>query len=181
MVSIWHGDADYVVRPINAAEGMEQWTDVPGIDRTADVSDTVAGYPHRVYNDVAGNPRVAPWTITGMGHGAPVDPGSGEAQCGTAGAYILDVSICSSYYIARFWGLDKGDGGGGGSSVMMVFDNEDANDEYVKAAAVRPRSARWRRITASRSAPAATASSIAACCRSTLRRFPDVPPLPPRR
>ena len=110
IVSIWHGDADYTVRPLNQTELMQQWTDVHGIDQTADVSDTVAGYPHKVYKDSSGAPRVETWTITGMGHGTPVDPGSGETQCGTAGAYILDVNICSSYYIARFWGLDDLDG-----------------------------------------------------------------------
>jgi poly(hydroxyalkanoate) depolymerase family esterase len=132
IVSIWHGDSDYVVRQTNATESMEQWTDVHGIDQTADLSGTVAGYPRRVYNDAAGNPRVETYSITGMGHGTPVDPGSGETQCGTAGAYVLDANICSSYYIARFWGLDIDDGGGG-SSVTIVFDNEDANDGYVKA------------------------------------------------
>ncbi|HVH34946.1 MAG TPA: PHB depolymerase family esterase [Tahibacter sp.] len=110
VVSIWHGDADYTVRPLNQAELMQQWTNVHGIDQTADVSDTVAGYPHKVYKDSSGTPLVETWTITGMGHGTPVDPGSGETQCGTAGAYILDVNICSSYYIARFWGLDDLDG-----------------------------------------------------------------------
>lgn len=110
IVSIWHGDADYTVRPLNQAELMQQWTNVHGIDQTADVSDTVAGYPHKVYKDSSGTPLVETWTITGMGHGTPVDPGSGETQCGTAGAYILDVNICSSYYIARFWGLDDLDG-----------------------------------------------------------------------
>lgn len=110
IVSIWHGDADYTVRPINLVESMEQWTNVHGIDQTADVSDTVAGYPHKVYKDAAGVARVETYTITGMGHGAPVDPGAGESQCGTAGAYILDVNICSSYYIARFFGLDNLDG-----------------------------------------------------------------------
>lgn len=110
LVSIWHGDADYVVRPLNQAELMQQWTNVHGIDQVADVSDTVAGFPHRVYKDAAGQPRVETYAITGMGHGTPVDPGSGETQCGTAGAYILDVNICSSYYIARFWGLDDLDG-----------------------------------------------------------------------
>ncbi|SOD50898.1 extracellular catalytic domain type 1 short-chain-length polyhydroxyalkanoate depolymerase [Pseudoxanthomonas wuyuanensis] len=109
-VSIWHGDADYVVRPANLTESMEQWTNVHGIDQTADASDTVAGYPHRVYKDAGGNPRVETFTITGMGHGTPVDPGSGESQCGSAGAYILDANICSSYYIGRFWGLDDLDG-----------------------------------------------------------------------
>ncbi len=110
IVSIWHGDADYTVRPMNLAESMDQWTNVHGIDQTADVSDTIGGYPHRVYKDAAGVARVETWTITGMGHGTPVDPGTGATQCGTAGAYILDVNLCSSYHIARFFGLDNLDG-----------------------------------------------------------------------
>lgn len=99
-VSIWHGTADHTVRPMNATELVEQWTDANGTDQTADVRDTVGGYPHRVYGDT-----VELYDITGMGHGHPVDPGSGQAQCGTAGAYILDVNICSAYHMARFWGL----------------------------------------------------------------------------
>jgi poly(hydroxyalkanoate) depolymerase family esterase len=110
IVSIWHGDADYTVRPMNLTESMEQWTNVHGIDQTADVVDSIGGHPHRVYRDAAGNARVETWTITGMGHGTPVDPGTGETQCGTAGAYLLDVNLCSSYYIARFFGLDNLDG-----------------------------------------------------------------------
>ncbi|MDR6840969.1 extracellular catalytic domain type 1 short-chain-length polyhydroxyalkanoate depolymerase [Pseudoxanthomonas sacheonensis] len=110
IVSIWHGDADYVVRPANLTESMQQWTNVHGIDQTADVSDTVGGFPHKVYKDAGGTPRVETYTITGMGHGTPVDPGTGETQCGTAGAYILDVNLCSSYYIGHFWSLDNLDG-----------------------------------------------------------------------
>lgn len=110
IVSIWHGDADYVVRPANLTESLEQWADVHGIDTVADATDTVSGFPHRVYKDAAGNAKVETYVITGMGHGTPVDPGSGETQCGTAGAYILDVNLCSSYYITRFFGLDNLDG-----------------------------------------------------------------------
>ncbi|WP_211840797.1 extracellular catalytic domain type 1 short-chain-length polyhydroxyalkanoate depolymerase [Pseudoxanthomonas sacheonensis] len=110
VVSIWHGDSDYVVRPANLTESMQQWTNVHGIDQTADVSDTVGGFPHKVYKDADGTPRVETYTITGMGHGTPVDPGTGETQCGTAGAYILDVNLCSSYYIGHFWSLDNLDG-----------------------------------------------------------------------
>jgi len=110
IVSIWHGDADYTVRPMNLTESLEQWTNVHSIDQVADVNETIGGYPHRVYRDAAGIARVETWTITGMGHGTPVDPGTGETQCGTAGAYILDVNLCSSYRIARFFGLDNLDG-----------------------------------------------------------------------
>jgi poly(hydroxyalkanoate) depolymerase family esterase len=108
-VSIWHGDADTTVRPANAHESMEQWTNVHGIDQTADVSDTIGGFPHKVWRNSAGADLVELWSITGMGHGTPVDPGSGERQCGTAGAYILDVNLCSSWYIGKFFGLDNSD------------------------------------------------------------------------
>jgi len=110
IVSIWHGDGDFVVRPMNLTESMEQWTNVHGIDQTPEVSDTVGGFPHKVYKTASGQTRVETYTITGMGHGTPVDPGAGATQCGTAGAYILDVNLCSSYYIARFFGLDNLDG-----------------------------------------------------------------------
>ncbi len=110
IVSIWHGDADFTVRPMNATESMEQWTNVHGIDQTADLADTVGGFPHKVYKNGSGKALVETYSITGMGHGTPVDPGTGETQCGTAGAYLLDVNLCSSYYIGRFFGLDNLDG-----------------------------------------------------------------------
>ncbi|WP_414943242.1 alpha/beta hydrolase family esterase [Amycolatopsis sp. cmx-11-32] len=100
-VSIWHGTSDATVRPMNANELVEQFTNANGTDQTPEVRDTVAGYPHRVYGDT-----VEQYEITGMGHGHPVDPGSGAAQCGTAEAYILDVNICSANYLVKFWDID---------------------------------------------------------------------------
>jgi poly(3-hydroxybutyrate) depolymerase len=72
------------------------------------VTDTVKGYPHTAYRrEPSGEALVEFYSITGMGHGTPVDPGSGTDQCGAARPYILAVHICSSYYIAKFWGLDR--------------------------------------------------------------------------
>ncbi|MGQ0840215.1 extracellular catalytic domain type 1 short-chain-length polyhydroxyalkanoate depolymerase [Actinokineospora sp.] len=102
-VSIWHGTADSTVRPVNLTELVDQWTDVNGTDQTPEVSDTVAGFPHKVYGSV-----VESYEITGMNHGQPIDPGSGSTQCGTPVAYILDVNICAAYHMARFWGLIGG-------------------------------------------------------------------------
>ncbi|MEU4449158.1 PHB depolymerase family esterase [Actinosynnema sp. NPDC050801] len=102
-VSIWHGSADTTVRPLNGTELVEQWTNVNGTDQVPDVSDTVAGYPHRVYGGT-----VEHYSITGMNHGQPVDPGTGTTQCGATAAYMLDVDICTAYHLARFWGLDGG-------------------------------------------------------------------------
>lgn len=105
-VQIWHGTSDATVKPLNMTELVDQWTDVAGIDQTPEVQDTVAGYPHKVYRDAAGRNAVESYSLTGMGHGTPIDPGTGSTQCGTAAPYILDVNICSSYYIGKAWGLD---------------------------------------------------------------------------
>jgi poly(hydroxyalkanoate) depolymerase family esterase len=105
-VSIWQGSSDFTVNPANATELLEQWTDVHSIDLVPEVNDTVQSYPHRLYKDTQGNALVETFSITGMGHGTPVDPGPGEAQCGVAAPFILDANICSSLHIAKFWGLD---------------------------------------------------------------------------
>jgi poly(hydroxyalkanoate) depolymerase family esterase len=104
-VSIWHGGADATVSPLMMTETMEQWTNANGVDQTADVTDTVGGYPHNVYKDGGGSARVETYSITGMGHGYPVDPGTGATQCGTATGYNLDVNLCASYYIGQWFGI----------------------------------------------------------------------------
>ncbi|MGV9994340.1 extracellular catalytic domain type 1 short-chain-length polyhydroxyalkanoate depolymerase [Streptomyces sp. NPDC003374] len=104
-LTVLQGTADYTVKPVNMTDLVRQWTDVHGADRTADVTDTVAGYPHQVFRDPAGDPAVETYSLTGTGHGQPVDPGTGEEQCGTAAAYILDVDLCAAYRLGRTWGL----------------------------------------------------------------------------
>jgi poly(hydroxyalkanoate) depolymerase family esterase len=101
LVSIWHGTADFTVAVANQRELVGQWTNVHTTDAVADVTDTVAGYPHAVYRDAAGIPVVETHTITAMGHGQPVDPGAGAQQCGTATAYVL-----AAWHLAHGWGLD---------------------------------------------------------------------------
>ena len=104
-VSIWHGSADTTVSPANGTSEMQQWTNVHGIDPASSAKDTVNGYPHEVYKDASGKAMVETYSITGMAHGHPVDPGTGPDQCGTADKYVLNVHICSSLYAARFFGL----------------------------------------------------------------------------
>lgn len=108
-VSIWHGTSDFTVRPPNMNEAMEQWTNVHGIDQAADTTETVAGFPHKVYRNGAGTALVETWELTNMGHNVAIDPqfsfpGSTTA-CGATGAYLTDVNICSVYYQAQFFGL----------------------------------------------------------------------------
>ncbi|MGP4045552.1 extracellular catalytic domain type 1 short-chain-length polyhydroxyalkanoate depolymerase [Streptomyces sp. 2A115] len=104
-LTVFQGTADYTVKPVNMTDLMKQWTNVHGADQVADVSDSVAGYPHQVFRDGSGTAVVETYGITGMGHGQPVDPGSGSEQCGSAGAYILDVNLCAAHRLGQSWGL----------------------------------------------------------------------------
>ncbi|MFD5078462.1 alpha/beta hydrolase family esterase [Streptomyces sp. NPDC058371] len=104
-LTVFQGSADTTVKPVNMTDLMKQWTDVHGADQTVDAADTGAGYPHQVFRDGGGRAVVETYGITGMGHGQPVDPGSGTGQCGTAGAYILDVNLCAAYRLGHAWGL----------------------------------------------------------------------------
>jgi len=104
-VSIWQGSTDTVVNPVNATSEMQQWTNVHGIDPASGEQDTVKGFPHQVFKDASGKVMVETYSITGMSHGDPVDPGPGPDQCGTADQFILNVHICSSLFVARFWEL----------------------------------------------------------------------------
>lgn len=107
-VSIWQGSEDQTVAPMNAGELVDQWTDVHGIDTDPDGQDSVNGHEHEVFKDAQGLVRVESYTISGMKHGMPIWPGSGGERCGTPGQWIVDAGICSSYHIARFWGLEAG-------------------------------------------------------------------------
>ena len=98
-VSIWHGDRDATVVPLNA-EGLErQWTNLHDID-TAPLQDTVDGYPRRVWRRNRID-AVESITITGMAHGTPL---STSAE-GRAGPFLLEAGISSSFHIAKFFGI----------------------------------------------------------------------------
>ncbi|HEX5119439.1 MAG TPA: PHB depolymerase family esterase [Pseudonocardiaceae bacterium] len=107
-VAIWQGTSDFTVEPVNADELRDQWTNVLGISHTPSSTQTLTGgTTESVYNDAAGDPAVETYSISGMGHGLAVDPGTGPTQCGTTGAFFLDF-ICSTYYTGVFWGLNGG-------------------------------------------------------------------------
>lgn len=106
IVSIWSGTGDTTVAPINATHEAAQWTNLHGVSQNPSVKDDVKGYPHQVFTDSTGKAVVETFSITGMPHGTPIDPGPGADQCGTAtDQYIKDENICSSFHIAKFWGL----------------------------------------------------------------------------
>ena len=104
-LSVWHGDADTAVKPVNAEEIIKQWADVHGLDTKPTIEMRVDGYPRRVWQGADGEELIESYTITGMSHGAALDPGPEPHQCGTAAPFFNAVGISSTHRIADFWGL----------------------------------------------------------------------------
>lgn len=105
-VSIWQGTNDATVNPQDLVELVDQWTNVHGIDQTPDANSAIGGHVHREYRDDAGKVLVETMLIEGMGHGTPIKPGSADGDCGNSAPFILNVGVCSSHRIVKFWGLD---------------------------------------------------------------------------
>ncbi|MBT2472392.1 PHB depolymerase family esterase [Streptomyces sp. ISL-66] len=114
-VAIWHGDADTTVAPRNADELRDQWTALHGLSQTPGRTSAIGPDATRREEYLAGDGTVAVEVdrVPGIGHGTPVDPGSGPEQCGRTGAPYFLASICSSHWISAFFGLD-GSGPGPG-------------------------------------------------------------------
>jgi hypothetical protein len=110
----FHGSMDTTVAPADLQQSVDQWSNVLGIDETADVNETFRTATHKVFRDASGRSMIETYLINGMGHALTVDVGSNVDQGGATGAFSEDHDIYSSYYTAVFWGLTTAGGGGGG-------------------------------------------------------------------
>jgi poly(hydroxyalkanoate) depolymerase family esterase len=104
-ISVWHGEADKTVIPSNARQILKQWTEVHGLPMKPSDRAKVDGYPREVWVNEAGEELIESYTITHMAHGTPLATGKADDECGTAGPFLLEVGISSSYHIAKFFGL----------------------------------------------------------------------------
>ncbi|MGB7077808.1 MAG: PHB depolymerase family esterase [Xanthobacteraceae bacterium] len=105
-VSVWHGSADPIVKPVNAENIVRQWSDVHGLAELPSYETTIERHQRRVWTDTDGEPLIEAISVRGMGHGVPL-AATGENSCGAAGAFFLDAGISSTYHIAQFWRLDE--------------------------------------------------------------------------
>lgn len=99
-LSIWHGSADKTVAHSNADAIAGQWRGVHGLDDAPTHLTTAGPHTKRAWHDETGNAVLEINTISGMGHGTPLN-----GELGAAGPYMLNVGISSTREIARFWGL----------------------------------------------------------------------------
>ncbi len=106
-VSIWQGEADTTVRPVNAGELLKQWTALHGLSGAPSrVEAAPGGTRRRVWRDAEGRrPLVEHYALPGFAHAVPIHPGDGPERCGAAMPYILDAGISAPHRIAAFFGL----------------------------------------------------------------------------
>lgn len=154
-VQIWQGTADAVVSYDNFSELMDQWTGVQGVSQTASSTQSLTGgTTESSYDNASGQPVVETFSISGMGHGLAVEPGSGATDCGATGAYFLNY-ICSTYYTAVYWGLNNSSATGSASPTPTTSPSTSASPTTTPTA------------TASKtptSSPSATATSTPLAC-----------------
>jgi poly(hydroxyalkanoate) depolymerase family esterase len=105
-LSVWHGCADHTVSPDNAEALVRQWLDLHGLPETPMQSGLVDRHRRRLWWNSSGEPTVEFYTIDHMAHGAPLGMANDE-RYGTAGPFLIDAGISSSYHIANFFGLTR--------------------------------------------------------------------------
>ena len=104
-VSIWHGNADKTVIPLNAQQIIKQWTNLHDLPLSSSVKTMVDGFPREVWINGTGEELLEAYSIPNMAHGTPLAVGQAEGACGAPGPFLLPVGISSSYHIAKFFGI----------------------------------------------------------------------------
>jgi poly(hydroxyalkanoate) depolymerase family esterase len=104
-VSVWHGRSDFTVNPSNAVAIIEQWLDVHGLPLAPMSESKVSGHNRAIWWNADGETIVESYDIAAMAHGTPLGVGESDEFFGTAGPYLIDAGISSSYHIATFFGL----------------------------------------------------------------------------
>ncbi len=103
-VSIWQGDADATVKPVNAEAVARQWANVHGLDAAPSEKTTKGGHRQERWLAPDGRVLVELHTLAGLGHGTPLNTGGPDGY-GAAAPFLLEAGVSSSLELARFWGL----------------------------------------------------------------------------
>jgi poly(hydroxyalkanoate) depolymerase family esterase len=106
-VSIWHGDADAMVKVSNAGESEKQWTAVHGLPAAPSRTEDLPGRRRLSWlSPETGQVLVESNILHGMGHGTPLAT-QGPEGLGAVAPFMLEAGVSSTLEIARFWGIDQ--------------------------------------------------------------------------
>jgi poly(hydroxyalkanoate) depolymerase family esterase len=103
-VSVWQGESDHTVNPVNADQIAGQWTNLHGLPRTPTTVETTGRLRRATWSLGAGAPLVELNTLAGLGHGVPL-AAEGPDGLGEAGPFRLEAGVSSTREIARFFGV----------------------------------------------------------------------------
>lgn len=102
LVSVWHGNQDTTVAEANARAIIDQWRGVHGVGSRPDFHEPIGAHSKSVWKSAGGREVIEYYSITGMGHGTPIDASLASEN---AAPYMLDFGISSTICSAERWGL----------------------------------------------------------------------------
>jgi feruloyl esterase len=100
-ISIWQGSRDRTVDPANAEALAAQWGELHGLVAMPGTDELTPGHRRRAWGRPDRPPAVELWTIPGIGHGFPVDPGT--LGSGHTGPWVVNAGLSAARRIAAFW------------------------------------------------------------------------------
>jgi poly(hydroxyalkanoate) depolymerase family esterase len=103
-LSIWHGDADHMVRPANATAIASQWAIAHGLPEQPDEVSRLPGRRHAIWRSAAGEVVMETHLLEGMGHGVSLST-SGPDGLGAVAPFMLEHGVSSTREIAGSWGI----------------------------------------------------------------------------
>ena len=103
-LSVWTGDADNVVNPLNAKRLANSWGMITSPNVTA-VKSIQQGYQRTQWLDEQGKIQVELVEIANLGHGIPVK--SSEKNGGQQGPFLLEAPVNAAKSIIDFWQINK--------------------------------------------------------------------------
>lgn len=103
-VSVWHGEADGVVRPGAGEAVVEQWRQVHGVVGAGASARTAGGRIFQVWFSNDGRAVVEHHRIEGLGHSVSISTRPGETFGGPS-RYTTNTGVASCLEIALSWGI----------------------------------------------------------------------------
>ncbi|EJZ18466.1 PHB depolymerase family esterase (plasmid) [Rhizobium sp. Pop5] len=102
-ITVWHGDKDRTVNPLNAHACVDQWLEVLRIARDGGKEERKAWGRLQTWKAPQGK-SVSLYSVQDLGHGLPVRKGP---LAETSDPYVIPSDISLPLELMRLWGLGK--------------------------------------------------------------------------
>lgn len=106
-ISIWSGNDDKIVKPMNSKQILKQWLNLHYSDkRTALVASNKQERFHTLKTYTRGKEVIIEsYSIKNFPHAQPISTGNNDAHCGEESQFVKNAGICAAYYQSKFFKL----------------------------------------------------------------------------